>query len=276
MGLSFLGFTLAWTWLFWSGPVALQGDVWSPPSVVFLYLGGAGPLVGGLLFTCRAHGRDGLKDLARRTLDPRRIGPVWWMAVIGLVPAIEAAAYLVAATTDQAQATAVFAPVLDHLLAPQSFLSLAVFSLLLGPLPEEVGWRGFGLDALQQRLSPLFASLLLAAVWGIWHLPLFLMDGYYTPFGGPPNPVHFGYDLLLTTLLLTWIFNHTGRSVLAAVLFHFLVNFSDELVASAPGADLMASVITTLVVLAVIAAGGLRAARARDQRWRSNKLTIRR
>jgi membrane protease YdiL (CAAX protease family) len=94
-------------------------------------------------------------------------------------------------------------------------------------------------------------------VWAAWHGPLFLMDGYYERFGEAPNPVHFTYDIVLTTLLITWIFNHTGRSVLAAILFHFMVNFSEEIVSGSPDGDLVASALTTAVVAVLLWRGAL-------------------
>lgn len=262
MALAYFAFVLAWTWGFWSVPVMLGGNPWAMPNVAFIYVGGAGPLLGGLIFTYARGGRAGLRELGARLVDVRRIGPVWWLAVVGLVPVIEAAAAVIAAQVAAAPAD-VFAPLTENLANPAAFMALAGFTLLLGPLPEEIGWRGFALDALQTRFAPIAASLFLAAAWAAWHAPLFLMDGYYAPFGGSPPPAQFTYDILLTTLLITWIYNHTGRSVLAAVLFHFLGNFSGEIVASSDTGDMAATVLTTLVLAAVIASGGLRRRRAR-------------
>lgn len=262
MALGYFAFVLAWTWGFWSVPVMLGSDPWAMPNVAFVYAGGAGPLLGGLIFTYARGGRSGLRELGARLVDVWRIGPVWWLAVVGLIPLIEAAAAAIAAQVFSAPAE-VFTPLTENLANPAAFLALAGFTLLLGPLPEEIGWRGFALDALQARLAPIAASLILAAGWAAWHAPLFFMDGYYAPFGGPPAPWHFAYDILLTTLLITWIYNHTGRSVLAAVLFHFMGNFSGEIVASSETGDLIATILTTLVTVTVIAAGGLRRATPR-------------
>ena len=33
------------------------------------------------------------------------------------------------------------------------------------------GWRGFALPRLQQRSGPLVGTLVLRALWGLWHLP---------------------------------------------------------------------------------------------------------
>jgi hypothetical protein len=72
-----------------------------------------------------------------------------------------------------------------------------------------------------------------------------------------PSPLHFVYDIYLTTLLITWVFSHTRSSVFGAVLIHFMANFSEEIVTSSRAGDIAASVLTTIVVLGIIAAGGL-------------------
>jgi membrane protease YdiL (CAAX protease family) len=44
--------------------------------------------------------------------------------------------------------------------APQILLTI-LFILVVGPVSEEPGWRGYALDRLQERWSPLVASLVL-------------------------------------------------------------------------------------------------------------------
>ena len=46
---------------------------------------------------------------------------------------------------------------------PPTFL---VALVLNGPLPEELGWRGYALPCPQQGRSALAASLILGLVWG--------------------------------------------------------------------------------------------------------------
>jgi len=53
-----------------------------------------------------------------------------------------------------------------------------VFTFLLSPLPEELGWRGYWLDGLRIKFNGLIASLLLGCVWACWHIPLFMIKGY--------------------------------------------------------------------------------------------------
>src|SRR5687767_11330747 len=48
-----------------------------------------------------------------------------------------------------------------------------LFILLFVALGEEPGWRGWLLPRLQMRMTPLQASLAIAPIWALWHLPLF-------------------------------------------------------------------------------------------------------
>jgi hypothetical protein len=125
------------------------------------------------------------------------------------------------------------------------------FLLLLGPLPEEIGWRGFLLDRLQARYRALPASLLLGLAWFAWHGPLFFITGYYDRAGGAPELLPFGAAIVLAAVLYTWIYNHTGRSVLAAVLFHFSGNLTGELL-DAPAVVYRYELLLTAVVVLVV------------------------
>jgi uncharacterized protein len=96
--------------------------------------------------------------------------------------------------------------------SPLALLGFALFVLIFGPVPEEIGWRGDALDALQARWSALGASLLLGVAWALWHAPLFFIAGYYAG-GAPPEPVLFTVGILVHSVLYTWIYNHTHSAV---------------------------------------------------------------
>jgi membrane protease YdiL (CAAX protease family) len=102
------------------------------------------------------------------------------------------------------------------------FAILMVFAVRLidplnGPLGEEPGWRGFALPGLQASRSPLVATLILAVLVVIWHVPLFFIEeGGLQPsviLGGVLGPFAF-------TFVATWLFNHTGGSVLMTLVMH--------------------------------------------------------
>jgi len=78
------------------------------------------------------------------------------------------------------------APARGNWLALEAIL-LFVYVLLCGGGLEEPGWRGFALQRLQHRYSPLRSSVILGVIWAFWHWPMFWF-GYY---GGGPLGVFF-------------------------------------------------------------------------------------
>ncbi|MDJ0704447.1 MAG: CPBP family intramembrane metalloprotease [Leptolyngbyaceae cyanobacterium MO_188.B28] len=100
-------------------------------------------------------------------------------------------------------------------------LSAIAITLVLGPI-EEFGWRGLALPLLQRRFAPIWAGLILGGVWGIWHLPAFLLSGT------PQSAWSFTPFLLgsvALSLIVTPLFNASRGSILLAFLFHLqLIN----------------------------------------------------
>jgi membrane protease YdiL (CAAX protease family) len=108
-----------------------------------------------------------------------------------------------------------------------SFLPL----LILGPLSEEIGWRGYALDRLQTRWNSLTSSLIVGMGWGLWHLPLFFMVGTSQhelafPFVG------FLVGTMANSVLFTWLHNNTSRSIWTAIFFHWIFTYAAQVVGS--------------------------------------------
>lgn len=249
----YLAFSHGWTWLFWAIVIARGTDVWaSAASIALLAVGGLGVPVGGIVMTWRTEGGEGLRALLRRLIDPGRISGWWWAVVLLLYPAVKlgsVALALALGTVDEPVQLEQASALLGR---PDELLLYAGFVFLLGPLPEEIGWRGYLLDRLQRRFTALGASLLVGIAWFSWHIPLFLMAGYYTRAGGAPDPVRFSVMIVLGSILYTWIHNNNGGSVLAAVLFHFSGNLSGELLDVPEAVAAYESYLTAAVVLFVL------------------------
>ncbi len=224
----FVAFSHGWTWFFWIIAGLLGASIWQPPGVFFFILGGMGVLLGGIVMTRVVRGADGLRDLGRRIVDTRRIPGRWWAVVLLFFPVLTLLAGTLSAAFGDAQAFD-FAGALQRVLDPVGLAGMIGFTLVVGPLPEEIGWRGYLLDHLQTRWPALAAGLVVGLLNWMWHAPLFSLPGYADAFRAiPPGMLQMLFVVVPAVLLYTWVYNNTQRSVLAAILFHFGGNFWGE------------------------------------------------
>lgn len=104
-----------------------------------------------------------------------------------------------------------------------AFLLLFFDMLARGSLGEELGWRGYALNELQQKMRPLKAALLIGVLWGFWHAPLWLFSGYV------------GLELLAYSILfmiailgisvIMTVFYNLNHNLIVPILIHQLFNF---------------------------------------------------
>lgn len=236
-----------WSWLFWI-PTALIARGWSAPSSLESFLNSPfnlaawGPLIAALLVTFLEQGTAGVKKLLKRGLD-FRFGIAWYLMIFLLFPVLIGGSLLLALLTGEP------VPELTVLASPLSIPIAFVYILFLGgPLQEEFGWRGYALERLQERWNALVSSIVVGLVWGAWHLPLFFMprqEFYYQ------RPI---WGLMLSTtlvsILFTWLYNNTGGSILAALLFHTMFNLSHYTFPTL-GSDRASLVLFILLFMAV-------------------------
>ncbi len=169
-----------------------------------------GPFIAALIVTAVVEGRSGLRTLLGRIVRAR-IGWRSYALVFGLPVLLCGASLGVMAAIGQPVSWP--SPTAWREL-PERF----VFIFLFIGLGEEPGWRGFVLPRLQKKHSPLVATLILAPIWALWHLPL--MGNEFAPAIIPA----FLISLLGGTLIQTWLFNRSKGSVFAQMLFHATVN----------------------------------------------------
>ena len=102
----------------------------------------------------------------------------------------------------------------------------AVAFLIGGPIQEEVGWRGFALPILQERLRPLQAAVVLGLIWGGWHLPQFFVSAWETPHNNASDVLGFFAFTVTSSIVISWITNLARGSVLLAILAHNSINWA--------------------------------------------------
>jgi membrane protease YdiL (CAAX protease family) len=249
----YLAVTYGVSWSAWGVLLVSGSRPFSLPGLVAFLLGGLGPAVAGVGLTV-AEGAEARREYWRRLVDLSRVGPTWTALVLALPPLVVLGGTLGARLGGQS----------GRLLAetaPETLPALLLFLLvtfLFGPLPEELGWRGYLLDPLLNRFGALWASLAVGVVWALWHLPLFFVLGTYQAGLGVGTPAFwlFAYFVVAYSVLYTWVHVHTGRSILAATLFHFAINASGELFRSTLASELVsAGLVLGAVALVVLVAG---------------------
>lgn len=239
----FLLLAFGCSWTSWLVLLATTGDPLAGPASTALWVaGGYGPTVAAFLTAGLIDGRTGLRQLVDG-LRRWRVGR-WYLALALPLPVALAA---VLATVGSGSASLEIAGLAHWGLLPAMLLS----GILLGGL-EEIGWRGYLLPRLQSRIGPTAASVVIGLVWALWHAPLFWLASTSQ---ASLSPVWFTLHAVALSLVLTWLYNGSGGSVLLAVLFHGMVNGAYEAVVGGVSPEAFDGFLApATIALAVIAA----------------------
>ena len=173
----------------------------------------SGPLIAALIVIPITQGWAGLKVLGLRMIR-WRVRWYWYVVAIGLPLAVHLAIVGLNFAAGAGLPSLTFT----------SFTTfLTVFAVRMvnptdGPLGEHPGWNGVALPGLQGLgYSPLVSTAILAPLVSLWHLPLF----FWEPGGLQPSVLVSGLVITMAvTFWYTWLFNHTGGSILLLVIAH--------------------------------------------------------
>ncbi|WP_433629642.1 CPBP family intramembrane glutamic endopeptidase [Halomicrococcus sp. NG-SE-24] len=173
-----------------------------------------------------------------------RLGRYRWLAVAAVAPIVLAYVVLGLALAVPGITFDPGADLVPGLTLPSGVLgTLAALGLVLVlgvtvnavlAFGEEAGWRGY----LLWELAPLSfwrASLLIGAIWGLWHAPI-IIEGY----NYPSFPVVGVAAMTAATITFSFVYTYLvvrARSVLAAVFFHGVFNASGGLIVVYTTAD---------------------------------------
>ncbi|GAA1470496.1 type II CAAX endopeptidase family protein [Microbacterium thalassium] len=208
-----LAFVISWlAWL----PTVLDStgmlDLPDPVGILGI-VGPFGPFIAALVMVRRSRGRGAIMALLKRgwSLD---FDKRWLVPTILLAPAMAAVTVGVMALTGQQVAW-------EYGLSAVAIVPMALFILVMNAAPEEYGWRGYALEPMMSRLGALGASLVLGAVWGLWHLPLHFIAGTVQE----NIPIYqFILQQMVLAVFYTWLFANTRGAVSIAILFHTIAN----------------------------------------------------
>jgi len=206
-------------WFFFTLTFVISWGIWIPVNLFlrrgldlhpFILVGGYGPFLAAIMVTWKMEGRVGLREWLSRTFK-WRINIVWYLLAAFLLPigiaVFQYGLYLLLG------GHADFSNALPWWNYP---LGLVLVTILFGG-NEEPGWRGFALPKLLTHHSPIVTNFIIAPIWVAWHLPLYFAPGW----SGADQPLEwFLLYALGLSLILTWVYLKSSRSVFPVMLLH--------------------------------------------------------
>lgn len=245
---TFLVISFLISWVVWGAMIfiPIPENLFIP----LLFLGAFGPTLAAIFLIHSTGKAEEKRNFWNRVINFRRIDWKWLLLILSIFPAILMMGYSVLFLLGEKMPD--FTAYFSGLTNLKSVAVFLVFMLLGGPLAEELGWRGYLQDPLQEKWGRFKGSIILGIIWLLWHLPLFFIEG------SSQHQKGFGIafwswslQLMVLSIIFTWIYNHTQKSILAAVLLHFMANFSYPLNLDAKG-EIVFSMVRLLVILPIL------------------------
>ena len=230
--------------------------------IVMFVLAPLGPTLAAVLVTTVIEGQTGVRRLLGQ-IKRWRVGLRWYVvALFGFLFAWTVG-YVAVLGADPLTALLESWPLFFTV-----FLPLVLLGIFIPSIGEEPGWRGFALPRLQERYGPVWGTLVLGILVGMYHTP-----GFFTPFLGPISLSEFVMFVLTAiagAFIYTWVFNGTGGSLLIVILLHAAGNAASGLLAGVFGelpyggwaaalidsGGLNVVIFSTIAILLIVLTGG--------------------
>ncbi len=235
----------AWSWAWWL-PLAATGTVTRAGQGWPTHLPGLmGPALAAVVVTVVTGGRAGGRDLLERVVR-FRVGWRWYAIIAGTLGLGGAAVAVQRLVGGAAPTVGEFSTYSGAAVMPWALLVGLV--LVVNGYGEEIGWRGFLVQRWVGALGVVRTSLLVAAVWVPWHLPLFWVSESFRGFGAI-GIVTWVVSITAGSVVLTWMYVGSGHSIAVVALWHTSFNM---VTATAAGADAAAPAVSAAVIAAAV------------------------
>jgi uncharacterized protein len=233
LSLGFLTLTFLLSWGSWLAAAAIPASQTAVRSTLFL-LGTFAPGIIALLLAPPGRGwregegawrLSGAVELLRRVVR-WDVGGRWYLFAAGYMATIKLLVALITRVGTGAW------PAFGE--TNVAIMAAAIVFSTWAQAGEEIGWRGFLLPRLADGVGLVPASLLLGAIWAVWHLPLFFIQAGDTY--GQSFPLY-ALQLIAISVALAWLYWRTGGSLLLVMILHSAINNTKDIVPSVvPGA----------------------------------------
>ena len=236
------------TWGFWILALILKD---TPLMFVFMVLGLFMPAVTAVVTVLTSKNKMLKEDLKRKIVGFYRIKPFTIIKAVLLFFIVVAVSIGISVLSGGDPAQFSFTEDFSFSIAGTS----ALFTMVLASVIEEVGWRGYGEDAVGSYHTWFKESIIFGAIWGAWHIPLFLIPGTYqhtlTELGAI-YVINFFVSTVPVDFLQTWVYVKNNRSMLATAIFHLFLNVMQEKINIAPETKCIETVVMLAAAAVVI------------------------
>jgi uncharacterized protein len=193
--------------------------------MIFFLPGAYGPTFAAVIVTAMTEGLAGVRTLLGKFCQWR--APVgWWLFVVVAPLAVVLGAMSICGFGPAATTTADLGRAL--LVVPITLL----VALPFGPLPEELGWRGYALPHLLSRYGIVTSSFIVGFFWHFWHIPMFWFPGAAFPSCLELSLTSVSIYLLMRcadSVTFTVAYLHTRGSVPVAITLHLFNNAASSI-----------------------------------------------
>lgn len=131
----------------------------------------------------------------------------------------------------------------------------ALLTIFLASTIEELGWRGYGEDAVGAYNSWFKESIIFGCIWAVWHIPLFWVNGTYQyelREMGWLYVVNFLVSVIPLDFIQTWVYVKNNRSMLATIIFHLFINIFQEKVNMTPETKCIETIFVIIAAALIV------------------------
>lgn len=203
--------------------IAMQGSYhFTERYLLLLNIASYGPSISAIIVTAIIEGWTGVRSLLGR-LFQWRVSWLVYLATFFVFPLIFFIGYqLLGVQTSDNETLLVFLTLV--VAVPINSVIVSVVSGI-GPLGEELGWRGFMLPRLLKHYGDFASSIILGLVWAFWHLPVFLFPEWRGDIPIVLSILLYPFGTIAIAYIMTKLHHWSRGSVLIAILFHGVVNY---------------------------------------------------
>jgi len=247
-GVAFIVPWLCWFVLAWLS----NSQLWDNPTVVFWgsilgLIGLFGPFV--IAMALILPDKEMRQELLSAVFNFKGIRPIFWILTFALFPISILVAQAISLSFGHSVSQFKFVENMSF----SAGIFPAWFLLIIAPILEEFGWHTYGIHCLRNRLNLLMTCVIFGIAWGIWHMPLSFVKGYYQNVlveTGIIYSINFLASLIPYLIIGNWIYYKTNRNMFLVVVFHLLAGFSNEIFQTHPDSKVIQTVL--LLILSVI------------------------